>query len=180
MHVWWLFSQAPPKLDVQNVWHIGLDACQSEMNKYVHNVLRGGIAPYPNGYSKRVNVSRLLSLEADVVRSTYAYVYAHIECAWSSNVFVFLSLHMHMFDYIKLQRKIHCHCIFSCFWDIFYSFFKEGSPLAMGINGTHKKILSVDVHWSVMTLGAKAFFIQGPIGLKTSLNFKNAPNPCWF
>lgn len=164
MHVWWLFSQAPPKLDVQNVWHIGLDACQSEMNKYVHNVLRGGIAPYPNGYSKRVNVSRLLSLEADVVRSTYAYVYAHIECAWSSNVFVFLSLHMHMFDYIKLQRKIHCHCIFSCFWDIFYSFFQGGFTPCNGNQWDPQKksspLMCTDLSW---LWGQKLFLSRGPL-----------------
>ena len=123
--------------------------------------IRGGIAPYPNGYSKRVNVSRLLSLEADVVRSTHAYVYAHIECAWSSNVFVFLSLHMHMFDYIKLQRKIHCHCIFSCFWDIFYSFFQGGFTPC---NGNQWDPQKNPLRWCALIchdFGGKSFFYPG-------------------
>ena len=160
-----------------------LDVCQSKMNKYVHNVLRGGIAPYPNGYSKRVNVSRLLSLEADVARSTYAYVYAHIECAWSSNVFVFLSLHMHMFVYIKLiqiaKKNPLSLYLLMFLGHLLFFFSRRVHPLQWESTGPTKSspLMCTDLSW--LWHGQKLFWSRCPLVL-TSLNFRNAPNPCWF
>ena len=96
------------------------------------------------------HLSRLLSLEADVARCTYAYIHTHIfQCEWSSNVLVFLSLHAHV--YIELQGKIRC--IFSWRVHPFFQWDPQNPLLRCGD-------LSWLGQWLASALGAIGFMVS--------------------